>query len=307
MRINSLLALSNFVVEAPNELKIKVVQELSPEWLKRIICSGAGDGLDSQRSYRGTGFATITANFPDTDDVILRGLTDSAHNYLQETRIDDIEMSDYDDSKDRYFSKIPSATKAALSDEKTAAIQAARDDLIAQEHGLSLVRNLLVGTDIGEIVEYLFEELGQDKLFDVFTDLLRPKALNIFRDYDPRLGKLVPPPTEIVIGVCYVLVHIAASRPRHKQIILAQKELLQLIKPLYNHPHPHVRVALVWLVINISWKEDTADRDAVVNRALELKKLGIVDKVHEALNDSEFDVRERAKQAVAILTDLIKC
>ena len=321
LRIGALWALSNLVVEAPNSLKLQVIRGLSPGWLKQIISTSAADESVSKRLHDGTGFGMTTANSSGEQVDILNAMDDKSqrkkHNKASESDANMYEGTTYvemygQSSKsfsDR-FAIVSDEYFEARADERSAAIQAGRDDLAVQEQGLALVRNLLVGgSGVCEIVDYLFAELGQDKLFDIFTNLLRPASMDGFRGQVRRPGtatsKLVPPPTEIVIGVCYILVHIAASEPRHKQIILAQTDLLRLMVPLFTHPHPGIRVALVWLVINMSWKEDISDRDAAVGRVQELKKLGIISKVHEAASDQDMDVSERAKHAIASLADLM--
>lgn len=323
LRISALWALGNLVVDASNDLKLEVIRELTPGWLNHIISTGVADEAISGRFHDGNGFGMTTANSSGEQVDILNAMDNKpqAHQHDKDSG-SDVNMYDSAGSLEKSgqssghfsggFAIVSDEYFEARADERTAAIQAARDDLAVQEQGLVLVRNLLVGgAGISTVVDYLFVALGQDKLFDIFTNLLRPKSMDGFRGQDRRLGsistsKLVPPPTEIVVGVCYILVHVAASGPRHKRMILSQTDLLRLMVPLFTHHHPGVRVALVWFVINMIWKEDISDRDAAMGRALELKKLGIITKVHEAVNDSDMDVRERAKHAIASLADLVK-
>ncbi|RAL61625.1 hypothetical protein DID88_009662 [Monilinia fructigena] len=110
--------------------------------------------------------------------------------------------------------------------------------------------------------------------------------------------KVIPPQPEIIIAVVYILVHMAASIPQHRQIVIAQSELLKLLVPQFNNPAYEVRVALCYLVSNLTWEDDASDRSACAQRVHSLKQLGILQKVEHLEHDPELDVRERAKTAI---------
>ena len=192
-----------------------------------------------------------------------------------------------------------------MRDDNDADLQIARDDLAIQEQGLTLVRNLICGPGSSDMVDFLFENLGQDQVFEMLTNLLTPKKANGYSSRRPggSARPPVPPPTEIVTAVCYILVHLAASQPKHRQMLVARQRLLELMVPLFNHPHSEVRVCCVWTVINLTWTEDQADKMNCKNRALELKKLGVLTKLHELENDAELDVKERVKTAILQMND----
>jgi hypothetical protein len=98
--------------------------------------------------------------------------------------------------------------------------------------------------------------------------------------------------------VGYILVHMAASIPRHRQIVISQTELLKLLVPQFNHPSIEVRLALCWLVTNLTWMDDQGDGEACASRADALKKLGFLQKLEMLEQDPELNVRERAKSAL---------
>jgi hypothetical protein len=91
---------------------------------------------------------------------------------------------------------------------------------------------------------------------------------------------------------------MAASVPRHRQLVIAQTELLKLLVPQFNHPSIEVRLALCWLVTNLTWIDDANDGQACAQRANELKKLGFLTKLELLEQDPELNVRERAKSAI---------
>jgi hypothetical protein len=91
---------------------------------------------------------------------------------------------------------------------------------------------------------------------------------------------------------------MAASIPRHRQIVISQTELLKLLVPQFNHPSIEVRLALCWLVTNLTWLDDHGDGEACASRADSLKKLGFLQKLEMLEQDPELNVRERAKSAL---------
>jgi len=199
------------------------------------------------------------------------------------------------------------ARLAALRDlETNPARKARKDDIAVQEQGLDFIRNLIggfnnVGTsETSEMIDFLLAELGQDQIFEILASKLRPKVVNPFnkRSSTGIETRVVPPHPEIIAAVEYILVHMAASVPRHRQLVIAQIELLKLLVPQFSHPNKEVRIALCWLVINLTWVDDAHDSQACAQRAQELKKLGFLSKLEALEHDSELDVRERAKTAV---------
>jgi hypothetical protein len=183
--------------------------------------------------------------------------------------------------------------------------RARKDDIAVQEQGLDFIRNLIggfnnVGTsETSEMIDFLFSALGQDQIFKILASKLQPKVINPFkRNSGSHETRIVPPQAEIIAAVEYILVHMAASVTRHRQLVIAQTELLKLLVPQFNHPSKEVRLALCWLVINLTWVDDPHDSQACAHRAQELKKLGFLARLEALEHDSELDVRERAKTAV---------
>ena len=187
--------------------------------------------------------------------------------------------------------------------------QSVSDDLSIQKEGLDLLRNLLCGTGAPDMIDYVFSELGQEKLFEMLAAKLRPRVLNAFnreRRSSENGVRHVQPQVEIVLSICYILVHIAAGNSRQRQVLIAQSELLKLIVPLFNHADHEIRCCCVWICINMTWRDDASDDGNCKTRARELFKLGVYEKLEQMGNDPETDIRERSKTALHQIAGLIR-
>jgi armadillo repeat-containing protein 8 len=196
----------------------------------------------------------------------------------------------------------------AQDEEADRAARARRDDVLVQEQALDLMRNLMAGTGSADMIDYIFNELGQESLFNIFASLLRsrPTGPRTSSPSNVTPTRPAPPHPEIVLSVVFILVHLATGFPRHRQQLLAQTELMRLFIPLAAHPSASVRMAYAWFVINLTWVEDSNNRPDARARALDLRKLGLEERLEALQRDSDLDVRERAKQAAASLQDLLK-
>ncbi|TVY40582.1 Uncharacterized protein LOCC1_G004549 [Lachnellula occidentalis] len=304
LRLNAVWALKHFVHSVSNDMKRLCLEELGQGWLVQLICD---DTEDEALSSRGNDEG---------------GATSESHNELD----DDVDMDQFEDQLDSAFADSlgrPSISRpssahsksiqqaelrlAALKDAETnPARKARKDDIAVQEQGLDFIRNLIGGAGHGstsettEMIDFLFDALGQDRVFDILASKLRPKFANPFnrRNTSSPNPQIIPPQSEIITAVGYILVHMAASIPRHRQLVIAQTELLKLLVPQFNNPTVEVRHALCWLVTNLTWVDHTNDTQACVQRASELKKLGFLAKLEMLEQDPELNVRERAKSAV---------
>jgi len=296
-------------------VKKTCLEELGQGWLVQLICDDTEDeALSSTRSGSGALLNT------DVDD-------DTQMDHSEDD--EDSKMTDsigilgrtqalFDDKPTLVGSRPTSslggpspqanARLAALRDLQTnPASRARKDDIAVQEQGLDFIRNLIggfnnVGTsETSEMIDFLFSALGQDQIFEILASKLRPKVVNPFNKRNSAGNietRVVPPQAEIIASVEYILVHMAASVPRHRQLVIAQTELLKLLVPQFSHPSKEVRLALCWLVINLTWVDDAQDNQSCAQRAQELKKLGFLSKLEGLEHDCELDVRERAKTAV---------
>lgn len=338
LRLNSVWALKHLVYTAPNTLKMKCLEELGPGWLKQIICNDTEDLALSagMRGDRDTSYgAPITMGTPNAagEQVdLLNAIQEDGADYnpgVFDDEEDDSKMVDsvgalsgaHFDGKAKPTFLSPDCSRTVPPDSTrprvggtsevdfNASHQARSDDLAIQEQGLDFIRNLICGSGAAEMIDYIFKELGQDKLFDMLAAKLRPRVLNAFsrdRRSAENGARQIAPPTEIIISVCYIIVHIAAGHPRHRQLLISQSELLKLLVPLFSHPHKEVRVCCAWVVINLTWVDDQSDNLHCKSRAHELRKLGISEKLEALKSDPETDVRERTKTAIHQMSALLR-
>lgn len=322
LRLNSLWALKHLVHAANNQLKMNCVRELGVGWLKQIICNEA----DDTQNNTGPSISMGSSNAAGEQVDLLNAVdTNGPHSSINEPADEEDEVSMVDsvgnlNRSGTAESHEASARRTALAQEEEAdrIARSRRDDVLVQEQGLDLIRNLLGGTGNAEMIDFVFQEFGREALFSIFANLLRTRTGNtsagpaatppsspISSSASPAPPS-VPPHPEIVLAVVFILVHLATGYPQHKHTLLQQTELMRLFVPLAAHPSASVRMAYAWFVINLTWVEDSGDKMGARGRALELRHLGLDDRLEGLQRDSDLDVRERAKQAAAALADLLK-
>lgn len=318
------------MLTAPTTLKIACLKELGPGWLKQIICNDIEElkFSDSYRSDKDVGMGTPNAAGEQVD--LLNAIEDDSRqptHLIDEDLDDEVSMvdslggSNRSESGNKRVAQYPcrefpraKAFEASRSahlrdDEPGFPNQARNDDLAVQKEGLDFIRNLICGPEAPEMIDFIFRELGQDKIFDMLAAKLRPRALNAFgrdrRSTEAGVKHLQPQP-EIIISVCYIIIHVAAGLPKHRQLLISQTELLKLLVPLFNHTKWEIRVCCVWLVINLTWVDDQSDHHSCRARARELLKLGMYEKLNILVTDPVLDVRERTKTAILQMKDLLR-
>lgn len=318
------------MLTAPTTLKIACLEELGPGWLKQIICNDIEDINVSYNWRTDKDVSMGTSNAAGEQVDLLNAIEDESRqpaHLTEEEMDDDVSMtgivggSNRSDSSHkpappisrREFPRIKAFESSRSAhwkdDEPSFPNQARNDDLAVQKEGLDFIRNLICGPGAPEMIDLIFRELGQDKIFDMLAAKLRPRVINTFRrdSRSTETGiKLVQPPPEIMISVCYIIVHIAAGHPKHRQLLIAQSELLKLLVPLFLHTKREIRVCCAWLVINLTWVDDQSDHHSCRARARELLKLGMWDKLEMLVSDQELDVRERTKTAISQMRDLLR-
>ncbi|KAI4199664.1 MAG: hypothetical protein LQ350_004455 [Teloschistes chrysophthalmus] len=313
LRLSSIWALKHLVLSAPGLLKKECLGELGPGWLKQIICSEENDttGFRSdQEASVGTPLAMGTPNAAG-EQVDLLNATDgfregrpigTEDDEADVKMVDSVGASGGPQLDFEQQGQNHSAWRAPRKrTEASNTNQVRADELAVQKQGLDFIRNLICGSDSLEMIDCLFEELGQDKVFEILVSKLRPRLINAFnrdrRSTDSGVRQ-IQPPTDIVISVCYIIVHLAAGLPRHRQLVISQPELLKLIVPLFQHSNREVRGCCAWIVINLTWMDDQSDHVNCKERAKELIRLGIYEKLQMLEADPELDVRERTKTAM---------
>ena len=317
LRLNSIWALKHLVLGAPNALKMTCLEELGPGWLKQIISNDTDDFVfpSGFRGDREGGSRTpITMGTPNAagEQVDLLNAVEDSSRESSQALDDSGEDLDMVDSIGALSRPHPDNKSTPLLghqyDSRANEVETVRSHDIERE-GLDLLRNILAGSGATEMIDHIFRELGQDKLLELLANKLRPKVLNAFnRDkISPENGvRHVQPPTKIIISVLYIIVHIAAGLPRHRQILVSNSELLKLVVPLFGHPDPEVRCPCVWIVINASFLDNSADLPNCRSRARELVKLGFYEQLETIEADPSLDVRERTKTALTQMAQLLR-
>lgn len=94
-----------------------------------------------------------------------------------------------------------------------------------------------------------------------------------------------------------MLVNIATGSEYHKQSIMKRHAILRSILGLMSHGAPTVRVAAIWVVINLTWQDDKTST-GVHDRVLYLRNMGMEDRLRIMNTDQNLDVRDRVKTAL---------
>ncbi|KAF2840359.1 ARM repeat-containing protein [Patellaria atrata CBS 101060] len=335
LRFLSMWALKHLVQSAPNDIKIRCLEELGPGWL---INTMTGD----PRAQVSTPIGMGTANAAGEQVDLLNAIDDPAMDIddnSADTDVDDddimsdtvgsLHMAQRRPSRQAISAQNSARLKAIKEQEQNLLLRSQRDDVRIQEQALHYVRNLVTdpGSGSNEMIDHILNTLGTARFFDVLASKLKVKAspaahqtphgkrptltttsTSAYSDQTKSLlnqthQHICPP--EIIEATLFILVHIAAGTPKHRSLLLSQTSLLTSLIPLYSHSSPRIRVACVWLVCNLTWIDDDDDRPSARDRAQELKQLGVIDAVKSCVDDQELDVRERAKTAVEQVNKLL--
>ncbi|MBE3044901.1 hypothetical protein IMZ48_20545 [Candidatus Bathyarchaeota archaeon] len=301
LRLNALWSLKHIVLDATPAMKKSCLEELETGLLVRLICD---DTEDRALDYSHASVESPATNADDTMD-------------------EDMDMQQSEDQTGFAFGTGEEASGrgrtrqmddrlSGYRDSEVNPVQKARDDDLAiQEQGLNFIRNLIMGAqgdvsrpdgspETTQMVDFLFSELGQDRFLSILEAKLRPK---VTRPFSRRGGggesRATYPRPKIVEAVTYILVHMAASAPRHRQLVIAQTNMLKQLGTYFGSKDPEVRVALCHLVSNLTWQDNAVDAPGCQQRAEQLQKLGFLNRVENLRDgDGELNVRERAKDAL---------
>lgn len=315
LRIECLWALKHIAYNSSNDIKMKIIEQLEPGWIKQIISQDTASSSPTAKK-NGNGIArtpsvemTMSTSTPAGERDDLLGSSNGAPVQDPETEDPDQRMTEdaapSNPSADTLSPENARRRKLMLNDDLDHTKQARKDDIQVQEQTFDLLRNLICGTGASEMIDYLFRELGRNDLLEILADKLRPRTLPPFGRRDSGSSKTVTSPSEILCSVTYILIHLAAGLSRHRQQLTIHPELLRLLVPHFNHSSKQIRVNCVWIVINLTFKDDQSDDRTCFERALKLKSLGLMEKLSSLEDDSETDVRERTKTALATMNSLL--
>ncbi|TWU74143.1 hypothetical protein ED733_005625 [Metarhizium rileyi] len=301
LRLNALWALKHFVDAVGPDLKKACLEQLEPEWLMQLI------HVDSQETAQ-VALKAKESPVDDLDENMDMQQSDEPLRWLYGTNG---AIRELDFSRSSRLRQVEDRLASIREAELSPVRKARNDDLAIQEQGLDFIRNFIGRPEPGlsseapsettEMIDYLFSKLGQHRLFGALASKLQSKVLHPFARRAPVSGReirVLHPQARIVEAVIFILVHMAASIPRHRQLVVSQTELLRLLAQYASSKDRGVRVSLCHLVINLTWKEDDAEAHDCSQRAHELKRLGYWARMEKLKrNDRDLDVRERAKTA----------
>lgn len=95
-----------------------------------------------------------------------------------------------------------------------------------------------------------------------------------------------------------MLVNIATGSEYHKQSILKRQGILRSVLRSMNHESPAIRVASIWVIINLTWPDDKVSR-SVHECVTLLRSMGFEDRLLALdTTDHDPDVNNRVKTAL---------
>ena len=278
LRFESIWSLKQLVVNSTNSLKMSVIQELGPSWMKQLIST------DPVEIPPGVVIGLIDLDFPSRRPMYQDG--------------DDVEMGDLGDAYGD-TSRNSSQYTISADDPNQHTVE---DDTAIQEQLFDLIRNLFCGSEAHEIIEYIFTEMGQKDFFDILIARLRPR---IIPGHTRKENKTIQPPAGIVHKVLVIIVHMAASLSKYRNVVASNHSLMRQVLTYTTHPDAEVRVQCCWVAINLTYEDDPSDHAACKQRAAELQKVGYYAKMAAMANDVVLDNRERQKTACLLIRDLL--
>lgn len=312
LRLNALWALKHWIDGASLLAKKECLEELTPGWMIQLIHEDKEDDALYQRLARNE---NQVAN--DDEDVEMAQTGESSRpSSVSLFPISALLQSapttepNYAPARTARLHQAAQRITESRETELNPVRKVRDDDLAIQEQGLDFLRNLIgpveSQTDAvkehAEMIEHLFTVLDSNRFFQILHEKLRPKYLHPFgrrnTSGSQREARVLPPQPRIITAVVYILVHMAASIPKYRQILTSQDKLLADLSRQFTNKDKGVRVALCYLISNLTWPDDEDDNQSR-ERAGELKRLGLLGKL-EALEseDPDLNVRERAKAAI---------
>jgi hypothetical protein len=305
LRINAFWALKHFVDAVGPTLKKMCLEKLGAEWLIRLIWeNGPNTTVYGPSRERSSSDAMEDEAEAEAETETETG--PEPHRWLYAAGG---MMQQLDASHSSRLRQAEDKLSTIRDSEFDPVRQARNDDIALQEQGLDLVRNLIgrPGSGAGngdspsettEMIDYVLEQFGEDRLFDILVSKLRSRMVGRFRGAAGQEARMVHPHAKIMETVIYILVHMAASIPRHRKLVIDQTDLLKALCLQATNKDPGVRVALCHLVFNLTCQDDDGETPACQQRAQELRRLGFLTKMDAMKQqDRDIDVRERAKTA----------
>ena len=290
LRLSSLWALKHLVMSSSREIKMSTLEELGTGWLVGAI---EGEHRDTApvSSSGGVSVGLSTANAAGEQVDLLNPSSmdvdddhDDGDEELDEGDEDEEDEDGelmYDEPSNTHYqssqlrSTLRPPVSAGYGDSKSyldtfrrreqdPSLQAKRDDVAIQEQALDFVRNLLNGPDdCAFMLDHVLEQFGASKFFE----LLNAKFAPLPTAQRQAGSRPMYQPTELILSAVNVLTHVANGSAKQKQLLIAQKQLLQNFLPHFAHADRRVRVMCVWVVNSLTWIEEERDRSDARLRA----------------------------------------
>lgn len=289
-----------------NDVKIKIIETLGREWVKEIIMQDptialAKRGMEEMES--GTLIGMGRANSAGEQVDLLNPVEDVQERDEDSKMTDSMPTSKM--SLDMFLMDATRRRRLALNGDLDQTTQARQDDIVVQEQTFDLLRNVVCGPGATEMIDYLFQEIGQEEILDALADKLRSRTVQVPHRRESG-SRTLHVPTEILVSVTFLVIHLAAGLPRHRQVLVDHPDLLRLLMKYFNHHHRDVRTNCVWVVINLTYEDDPSDRDGCRARASKLRSFGVMDRLGSLEDDPDIDVRERTKTAGHLMGSLAR-
>ncbi|KAK9459580.1 armadillo-type protein [Lipomyces oligophaga] len=203
-----------------------------------------------------------------------------------------------------------------------------------QEQALDFIRNLVAGSEV--FIDKLFAQVGVDRVFELIDRKLAISEIGYYESAEAgeERGRMqiTKYQSNIIVCAIYILVNIAAGYENHRKTIMEHSSVLKRVIELMSHERDEVRLACLWVIVNITWAEDPltmllrdneessggASGDVGMasfcdnpangvysQRALILQRLGVEEQLMKLRNDRVVNLREKAKTAIDQLHSLL--
>ncbi|OQN98648.1 hypothetical protein B0A48_15314 [Cryoendolithus antarcticus] len=326
LRRSSIWALKHLLNTSPRELRIQVLDGLTPEFLMSAMAGQSSDIASSSNGNGGVNIRLSSANAAGEQvDLLNPSSMDVDPNPSHDLDDDDDEEDDENDEEDEdgevlldepsqthyqtsqlrstlHDHPMPKLASSAIlqryrqleEDEHFKSIQLGTE---IQEHALDLLRNFIYADadDCVALTTHVYTAIGSTRLLDLLASKLLPLSTTSALQRTPTLYASTP----ILHSTLRLTSHLCASSPSHKSTLLACTAILHAILPHFTHPSPSIRLACLDIMVNLTWVEDERDRSpGARDRIRLLREAGLEEKVRGLVGDSDAGVRERAKVAV---------
>ncbi|OGE51459.1 hypothetical protein PENARI_c013G05643 [Penicillium arizonense] len=308
LQIESLWAIKHLVYDTTIDIRIKIVENLTPQWIMQVLSRDPVRAVSRQSVEeeidQNAGIAMGRSNSAGEQVDILNPMEASAQ-WDEDFKMTDT-MPPSKMSLEMFVQDASRRRKLVLNGSLAQTTQSRHDDIAVQEQTFDLLRNVTCGDHATEMIDYLFKEIGQNEFLDTIAEALRPRTIQLphRREVSSQANQNLRVPKEIIIAVAALLIHLAAGHPRHRRAVTFHRSILPHLANYLNHPNKDVRRTCVWVTINLAFEEDQNDFEGCRERAIRLRSLGFGERLAALQDDVDLDIRERIKVVLHFLNRL---